>query len=491
MGYYFLSIGGSGAKVMESLTHLCAAGLLPNRERQEKLYIMTIDPDVGNGNLKRSSAALNNLCVFQRFATGRNTPLFKTEVITAEPFIWNPVEHDKKLDDVMAYMSYKDTPIGSLYETLYTQKERNTFLNEGFRGHPSIGAAVMAKKVVLNDTEFVSDDNEPWGTFEKLVRADAKNGETARIFIAGSVFGGTGAAGLPTISQLLHNRFKELCDEGKVIIGGALILPYFSFTKPAEYEGELAAKAENFLTNTQAALKYYSIKEKYYDAMYLIGDDLRAEVKDFSVGASSQNNDAHIVDFYGAMAAIDFYSKSKEQLNSCSYISRNNENCYDWSGFPDIVMDGKNVRVKDLFAQFIRFIFAYAHIVKPVLHDLASGKIDNYIYPWYVDYLEGFDLDTNEIKNFEEYVESFVRWLGQIGANGTQREVKMVYPDAFSFSPAAIVPEKFANCICEEDTDITVHELWYRLSENTGRDEENTEGFGRFLRKLYDCCAKK
>ena len=37
MGYYFISIGGSGAKVMESLTHLCAAGLLPNFEKRERL----------------------------------------------------------------------------------------------------------------------------------------------------------------------------------------------------------------------------------------------------------------------------------------------------------------------------------------------------------------------------------------------------------------------------------------------------------------------
>ena len=45
MGYYFISIGGSGAKVMESLTHLCAAGLLPNFEKRERLQGVLQGPD--------------------------------------------------------------------------------------------------------------------------------------------------------------------------------------------------------------------------------------------------------------------------------------------------------------------------------------------------------------------------------------------------------------------------------------------------------------
>ena len=63
MSYYFVAIGGTGAKVMEALTHLCIAGLLPSNER---LYISAIDPDVGNGNLERTATALNNFAVFQK-----------------------------------------------------------------------------------------------------------------------------------------------------------------------------------------------------------------------------------------------------------------------------------------------------------------------------------------------------------------------------------------------------------------------------------------
>ena len=151
MSYYFISIGGSGAKVMESLTHLCAAGLMPHDEKNSELYVMAIDPDIGNGNLKRSSAALHCLNEFQSLETGRGTNLFKTNIKLSRPFIWSPTETDKNLDDIMSYQAYRGTSIGRLYEVLYTQEERSTTLNEGFRGRPAIGAAVMAKKAGATD----------------------------------------------------------------------------------------------------------------------------------------------------------------------------------------------------------------------------------------------------------------------------------------------------------------------------------------------------
>lgn len=491
MGYYFISIGGSGAKVMESLAHLCAAGILPNKEKQEKLYVMAVDPDIGNGNLKRSSAALNSLEIFQDFAVGTNTPLLKTEVELAKPFIWSPTEQDKKLDDIMSYQAYKGTPLGSLYEALYTKDERNTFLNEGFRGRPSIGAAVMAKKAALFSTEGWEDNADaPWDKFARLVKRDVKSGQVARIFLAGSVFGGTGAAGMPTIARLLHREFESYCEKGDVIIGGALVLPYFSFT-PTQTENQIFASSENFLTNTKAALKYYSVKDKVYNTMYFIGDDVLSPVKDFSVGAASQNNDAHIVDLYGALAAVDFFQADPADMKKCSFITHSVEDCFKWTDFPDVHMaDGQDIRIKDRFGQFVRFIFSYIHFIKPVLSTLASGQDKAYKYPWYVDYLDGVDVDTNEVKNFETYAESFVRWLDQMESSETRRRIELVRRDSFASGPACIDASKFAYCICDEESKITMNELWYRLSEHPGKDNENASGFGRFLRALYDCCEK-
>lgn len=490
MSYYFISIGGSGAKVMESLTHLCIAGMFPT---DEKFYVMAIDPDTGNGNLARSSAALNCYNTFQNLEVGNDSPLFKNKIELASPFVWNPTEHDKCLDDVMAYHADKGTPIGDLYEVLYTKKERSTLLNEGFRGHPSIGAAVMAKKIATNNGRH----EEPWNHFESLVNQDAKTGAVAKIFLAGSVFGGTGAAGMPTIAKLLQRTFKDLYNQGKVLLGGALILPYFSFTSGNMSSDQMYASSENFLTSTQAALKYYATKnseEKIYHSMYFIGDDVLSPVQKFSIGSSSQENDAHIVDFYGALAAIDFYKSDINNLKKCSYITHADNNKILWSDFPDLTeLDENNkevtVSIKERFAQFTRFIFAYVHLVKPVLRDLASGNLKDYQYPWFIDYLQNVNVDSIEVKQFEEYTECFIRWLNQLEKE--PREIHLINPNVIKeIEPAKINSSLFSNCVGDEDSGISINELWFRLTEGV-KDNQYANGFGRFLRALYACCEKR
>ncbi|MBR1421642.1 MAG: hypothetical protein IJ575_11400 [Selenomonadaceae bacterium] len=497
MGYYFISIGGSGAKVLESLTHLTVAGLLPNHEKQQKLYVMAIDPDIGNGNLKRASTVLTSFESFQDWKVGNDTPLFKTEVTLARPLIWNPAEHDQKLDDVLSYQAYRGTPVGALYEVLFSKEERETFLNEGFRGRPSIGAAVLAKRVAL-DNRRKDRDVSPWESFARLIRQDVKSGQTAKIFLAGSVFGGTGASGLPTIAKLLRKTFANYFDDGDVLIGGAFLLPYFSFAPDKDtqqkLQGEIYAQAENFSMNTRAALEYYSVREKNFHSMYFVGDDVLSQMKNFSIGAATQMNESHIVDLYGALAAIDFYQSELDSIKSCSFIARAEENRFTWTDLPNVKMDsGEEIRVKDRLGQLARFVFAYIHLVKPVLKDLSERKINSYRYPWYLDYLEDVDTDTDAMKSFDTYVDRFVHWIAQIegmesASNG--RAVELINKTSFTSDPIGVVAENFSSCIHGEDVGISIHELWYRLCEES-HDVESASGIGKFIRALYDSCAAK
>jgi hypothetical protein len=48
----------------------------------------------------------------------------------------------------------KTKPLGLLYKSLFSEQERTTNLDKGFRGHPAIGAAVMNQKMDVND--------DPW-----------------------------------------------------------------------------------------------------------------------------------------------------------------------------------------------------------------------------------------------------------------------------------------------------------------------------------------
>ncbi len=470
MSYLFVSIGGTGAKIMESLTHFCIAGTFPT---DEKLYIAAIDPDVGNGNLERTSTALNNYVVFQNFAVGNDSALFKNKISVLKPFPWNPTGHDKTLDDLISFHQYKNSPVGKLYETLYTRRERSTTLNEGFRGHPSIGAAVLAKNF---------DDGRIWATLTAQIEKILGEGEVLKIFLAGSVFGGTGAAGLPTIARLLRDNLRDYAD--RISIGAVLVLPYFSFSPENQHMDELFARSENFLANTKAALKYYSERENIFDAIYFVGDENLTPVAEFSVGAANQRNEAHIVELYAALAAENFFARPIHASKTFKYVCHHEKNRFAWQDLPNSAED---FSLNDRFVQFARFIFAYIHLIKPVLSDLVAGNAKTYKYPWFVDYLEGVNLTSQDVVNFNFYAEAFVAWLKQLETLDG-REVFLIDSAMFESNPAKLVDKKLFSALDGNKTSLDVREVWYRLTEPCKIDS-SAKGFGKFLRRLYDSCA--
>ena len=506
MGYYFISVGGSGARVLESLTHLCVAGLLPNKERQGHLYAMSIDPDTANGNLKRTERLLGCLDDFQGIKVGGRTPLLKTPLRLSKPFVWSPAKLGWNLDDTIFYHNSKGKPIGRLYESLYTAMERTTVLDEGFRGRPSIGAAVMGLKAAAD----VAGDTA-WGNLVSAVQSDVKTGGQARIFLAGSVFGGTGAAGLPTVARLLRERFSKQCDEGKVRIGGALMLPYFAFAPNAAQKKSsgLFASSDNFLTNTKAALRYYAdTGGSGYDSMYFVGADAdnMTHIENFSVGAASQRNNAHIAELFAAMAALHFYRGVRGQ--HCYCISRNQDDAFEWADLPDVEMeDGTRVSVHDRLVQFVRFIFAYLHIIKPVWPKLVAGEEDAHNYPWYKDFCQGLDMGTPEVGGFEQYAEGFALWLDQALRSAGARSVdliKLIHPNSFSIHEgrAEINPDMFGT-LDYGSSQMSIKKVRDRLAKGKGggffgtllggrKGTDGTEqGFGLLLRRLYDSCEVK
>lgn len=80
-----------------------------------------------------------------------------------------------------------ESPITTLFDVLYSEDEKSVTLNQGFRGHPSVGAAVLAKTLRLGE-------EGPWRDFYERIKIDAGAGAGAKIFLFGSIFGGTGAA---------------------------------------------------------------------------------------------------------------------------------------------------------------------------------------------------------------------------------------------------------------------------------------------------------
>lgn len=485
MSYYFISVGGTGAKILEALTHLSVAGVLPGAE---ELNVIDFDPDTGNGNLARTQTTLEQVEKFQDVKLGEGSALLKNKLKIWRPFPFNPLPKvGANLDTVMNAPIIAPTPLGQLYKVLYSNRERTTPLDVGFRGHPSIGAAVLTK-------QYTDPSNHQWDQLQKQISGEIGAHLPVKVFLAGSIFGGTGAAGIPTIARLLRNTFGA-----GISIGGVFMLPYFMFI--ADDNKKLFAKSENFLTGAKAALKYYSQAEKDFDEMYFLGDNAVVN-SDFSIGGPQQRNDAHIVDLYGALAAVDFFGKGiTHGTVNYNYICRDESEKFKWSD-----LQGLAPNFKKLFVQFSRFILTYAQLIKPTLDNppkvkkrfgvtwLGWGAVpENSWYPplalnedFKINFLAP---DANKITEFNQYAVSYCTWLKQLETLSGGRTVSLVNPIIFNVTNKIFVDaENFKWCDPDElQGGLELNDISDRLAE-TDKAKTYAPGFGRLLRHVYDSC---
>ncbi|WP_337384517.1 hypothetical protein [Megasphaera sp.] len=428
MSYYLIGIGGTGARCMEAFVHLTGAGLLKDNQPIKLVYV---DADVSCGNLLRAQQTVDLYEKVRKLRFG-DEGIFKNEIISSG--FWCPVEKNcNTLDEVLqstALINKKDTkPLGMLYESLFTKQERTTNLDKGFRGHPAIGAAVMTEKMNMDD--------EPWKTLLPQINAD----KDAKIFLFASVFGGTGAAGFPTIARLLKDALhKDAGGNCVANIGGALVLPYFQFP-PADDENRdaMQAKVDEFMLNTKSALDYYNennLLGPVFTSVYMVGDNDLAEVKKFSLGSKAQENEANIVEMYAALAAFDFFNKNEYDRGSVPMIGRKEEDCITWDDLPDVCVDG---RLKDKMATYIRFLYAYRWNVLESLEKIAQDESYDKYVAWYKDLVKkagGIDVYHDKammehFKDLGEYAERFFAWMYDI-INSSPRSIKLVNQDVCS-----------------------------------------------------------
>ena len=479
MAYYAIGIGGTGAKCLESLIHLAAVGMMPNGN---DLYMLFVDPDNANGSLDRTMTTLNHYKIFNDNDQLAQPCLLQTKIDSAANPIFSPFDkQDDNKPRLSGFFNYPGLKLANnnaadLFEILYSEKERTTELDKGFRGHPSIGASVMAQTVLGKD--------EPWNTFRLKVAKDTD----AKIFLAGSIFGGTGASGLPTIAKLIKNELKEKPINAQ--IGGALVLPYFTFTDTGD--NELKAKAEHFLMNTQAALKYYHLwnKDLVYNAIYLLGDASQIEVEN-SLGGKTQRNAQHFIELYAALAAIHFFGNNFAADGGAQYfrLDRAN-NPLKWTDIPD----GENgMKIQSKLRQLTHFSFSYLSIYKPMLDDIRKHS-KGYRAPWYIDFFErngSKKISLNDEKidrslnNVKDYCEDFLIWLANV-QNSKKNGGKGLKPiNSFDLT-------KCGNLISSDAlkplSPAALNNLWENMCLAKGKGEGTD--IGKFLSALYRNCGK-
>lgn len=322
MRVFVFAIGGTGSRVLTSLVMQLAAGVRPKDSVGKPIHDLSIvpiiiDPHEDNSGLQQLSELLSEYRKIHQRIYGsevKDEGFFNVKIETLKDispdsgvgdkfFFKMQSVTDSRFDKFIGLndMDYFDTPANKLFaKMLFSKNELETEMKEGFYGSPNIGC------VALN--EFKESDD-----FKAFVSAYNKGD---RLFFIGSIFGGTGASGLPLFISSIrdldsdqNNDYSGKSDCSKAPIGALIVMPYFSIAQ----DDSSLINENDFIIKTRSALRYYDTSlNRYINKIYYIADPERTAdfVNDPGNINNQQSNKYHIVEVAGALSIFDFCTES-------------------------------------------------------------------------------------------------------------------------------------------------------------------------------------
>lgn len=430
---FLFGIGGTGARVIRSFTMMLASGFNGVDSSLEIVPII-LDHDKGNGDLDRAIRALDSYYSINKsmypdagqnvysnsFFVPKVTPLSQVGVGGNNGKTkWHVQFGEVSKHEKMKYSDYIGLPsiaanadlgpTASLIECLYDSSrsdsptaELNLELDKGFKGNPNIGTVVFNE--LKNDNSF------------KRFLNNCNPTQGDRVFIVGSIFGGTGSSGVPVIVDEIRDSTIGIVKQ--VPIGVALVLPYFKLQPKVEDEDTGAIDCSLFNAKTKAALSAYDIggKESFnsrVNYLYYIGDNY-TDAYEYHEGNNKQKNPAHVVEWVAATAIIDFI-QSGDQFPTTpkeyGVLSDGNEKAID---LPEITQTAKNRYVDDLTA----FVIAMRYYLEAVCGTRKRVKNST-------SFFNTFNLRSNLSSGVYDQVKQFVtnntwgfyKWLNELSSH--------------------------------------------------------------------------
>ena len=320
---FVLAIGGTGSRVLKALTMLLASGV--TTRNQFEIVPVIIDPHASNEDLQRTQKILGQYQAIRRahIDVEGNQGFFHHKITTLDELDENNILDSSftfTLQDV-TQRKFKDyinfsglDPVNKdLTDLLFSGISRNSLGNEvnlldvemdiGFVGNPNIGSVVLNQfkdspefKVIANN--FGSND---------------------RIFVISSIFGGTGAAGFPTIVKNIrdaNNNATQIQNSAHLSnsrIGAISVMPYFNL----DNDIDSPIRKADFIAKTKSALSYYKDNlNQSINSLYYITDQHTGTPFENDPGDNGQKNPAHVVEMFSALAVMDFMNTDDALLTT-------------------------------------------------------------------------------------------------------------------------------------------------------------------------------
>lgn len=331
--YNIIAIGGTGMRCAESFVYLCAMGMFDDTH----VNLLALDTDYDNGNFKRLQTLVGN---YRSIISKRNGPacntLFSAEI---EDYYFSPdYKESTTFNSISSYAIAQGKEHGSdsvkwkesdLADLFLTEDMRNMSLREGYRAQTQMGSMLMYHAVIqeaYNYKKSGSAFQEKRGLPEFI--ENLMNNQKSKVFLFGSVFGGTGASSIPILPHALQKAAQIISQNGQAdilsdnLFGTVMLTNYFTFGTP-EGSDKVYATSDKFAFNSQAALFFYANDKTVrstYKRLYLLG---REQMRDISnegtrsvKGGEAQRNPADYMELLAASAAYDFVHACRKHIDT-------------------------------------------------------------------------------------------------------------------------------------------------------------------------------
>lgn len=423
---YLVCVGGTGTRVLRAIIHNCAAGVIKDKE----INVIVIDAD------QKSAAWDYIVSDYEKYQSmyelfrdngGKNKEgCFKTKInFLADKNIISPVNYGecKKLRQSL----YGDSNLERIMGWLYTKTEMDNDLEKGFFAKPNVGCVF-----------FSHFENDIFNSFLDDIITHLENDKKVNIMLIGSIFGGTGASGLPTILKLIDKHINKNSNKvSKQVahclnVGAVFMMPYFT-AKYADVKDPLI-EIDNFNTAAKEALKYYK-EEKYFEtdedhwtksfqSLYLVKSQILDLVNVYAEGGKEQDNKPHIAEEYAALAVGDFLIKAAEMGSHRG--KKTAINLYEldgkvgWNDLP-VVLPGEE-SLKRKMGELTRFSVIYHNCMCTYMErqekpkDSSEKSKVKKMPQWYVTFIPQ-QADENFVRmsgDANDYCRSYLKWISMI-----------------------------------------------------------------------------
>jgi hypothetical protein len=465
---FIIAIGGTGSRCAEAVIHLAAAGLF-----EQPIHLLVIDPDQNNGNTVAVRTLLDHYVALHRASQPKEASIVKFGLFKSElpgptffqpainldpntgaflPATWSvPYLADRRFRDVIQFAA-QDADIQEFLRLFYTDAEMEMALGGGYRGKPNVGS--VALKQDLTDT---STADRALHEFLRSLNTEVQNGE-ARVFVIGSVFGGTGAAGVPTIPALIRSLPDDVVtNDGRdrIRFGAALLSPYFSFPQKGHQDSnEISTDSSLHPGRTQAALMYYSRIDTGYHHMYLVGSPARHRTNDHHVVlGDGQKNRSHYAELTAALAAADFFSKrtippETHKLHFTNSLRDSSDLGVTWETLPFRDARGR-AEARTKLTAFTTLAYFYRNFLH---HGFVTSRsyedADWYRYNFTKITLRP-DAEEETLETLNRFCVSYLEWLRLVGLTCpvVQNQPQLFNFDALDMTEPSLCEERLPNLL--------------------------------------------